>query len=162
MPNTLPQFVTPVKLPERPESTSPVKPMSAKERLEAIRNRVKAKEDKDVEEAKKYDKEMEQRAKVDEYDLCVKLLVKLNHKFPRGIDTAKISTLTKDYGTLFVNPDDVEKWSRRISDFLPDRFAVEKIGEELVLKLKTTDVKFSVMKKEIEDLKAAFVASVRE
>ena len=162
MPNALPQFITPVKLPERPESTSPVAPMSAKEKLDAIRNRVKAREVKDVEEAKQYDRVMEQRAKLDEYDLCVKLLVKLNHKFPRGIDTAKLSTLAKDYGSLFVNADDVEKWSRKVAELVPHRFGIEKIGEELVLKLKTTDVKFSVIKKEIEDLKTTFAASVRE
>ena len=149
MPTVLPQFVTPVKL----------TPMSAKDKLEAIRNRVKAKEETDVAEAKKYDAEMEKRAKIDEYDLSIKLLIKLNHKFPRGIDSAKMSTLKSDYGSLFVGPDEVEKWTRKICDLVPNRFEILTSGEDSVLRLKTTDVKFSVIKKEIEDLKSAFIST---
>jgi hypothetical protein len=163
MPNTLPQFITPVKLPQQsPQEDQPASktPMSAKEKLEAIRNRIKAKEENDVKEAKAYDDEMARKERVDEYDLCVKLLIKLNHKFPRGITTAKLSTLKKDLGSLFVNPNDVERWTRKICDLVPARFQVEKIGEEDVLRLRTTDVKFSVIKKEIEDLKLTFQASI--
>ncbi len=159
MPNILPQFVstTPVKL-------TPFKsePMSAKEKLEAIRNRVKAREENDVEEAKAYDAEMDRKAKLDEFDFAIKLLIKLNHKFPIGIDTAKMSTLKKDYGAMFVNAEDVDKWSKKICDLVPHRFELRTIGEETVLQYKTTDVKISVVKKEIEDLKTAFAAIIRE
>jgi hypothetical protein len=162
MPNILPQFVatsTPVKL---PLASTPTPPMSAKEKLQAIRDRVKAKEEKDVEEAKQYDADMERKARMDEYDFAIKLVVKLNHKFPRGIDSAKLSTLKKDYGSLFVHADDVEKWTLKICELVPHRFAIEKVNDESVLRFKTTDVKFSVIKKEIEDLKTVFATSIRE
>lgn len=136
--------------------------MSAKEKLQAIRDRVKAKEEKDVEEAKQYDADMERKARMDEYDFAIKLVVKLNHKFPRGIDSAKLSTLKKDYGSLFVHADDVEKWTLKICELVPHRFAIEKVNDESVLRFKTTDVKFSVIKKEIEDLKTVFATSIRE
>lgn len=162
MPNILPQFVstaasTPVKITPKSEP-----PMSAKDKLQAIRDRVKAKEEKDVAEAKQYDDAMDRKARIDEFDFAIKLLIKLNHKFPRGIDSAKISTLKNDYGSMFVNADDVEKWTKKICDFVPHRFAIEQVGEEQVLKLKTVDIKFSAIKKEIEDQKTSFAASIRE
>jgi len=160
IPNTMPQFLsTPVKLPPCAGSTTPgaVKtPMSAKERLDAIRNRVKAREAVDVEEAQKYDKEMEIREKLDEFDLSIKLLIKLNHKFPRGITTAKLSTITKDFGSMFVNPSDTEKWCNKICNLVPANFQTEKIGNEIVLIFKTPNVKFSAIKANIEQLKKAF------
>ena len=162
IPNTLPQFITPVKLPSRdgPSSTSPraksVPPMSAKEKLEAIRNRVRAKEAEDVAEAKQYDKEMELRERMDEFDLCVRLLVKLNHKFPRGITTAKLSTIQKDYGSMFVHAGDTEKWCKKLCSFVPQYFELEKIGSETVMKYKTPEVKFSAIKLEIENMKKKF------
>ena len=165
VPNSLPQFIsTPVKLPDpdRPGSTTPAPPMSAKEKLEAIRNRVKAREQDDVQEAKAYDKEMARREKLDEYDLSVKLLIKLHHKFPRGITTAKMSTLKKDFGSLFVSVADVERFTRKICELVPERFELETIGEELVLKFKGCDIKFSQIKKEIEDLKIGYETSLRE
>ena len=164
VPNSLPQFVTPVKLKPLGSDESSVEvtktPMSAKERLEAIRNRVKEREENDIKEAKAYDDEMAKKEKINEYDLAVQLLIKLNHKFPRGITTAKLSTLKTDLGTLFANSNDIEKWARKICQLVPERFEIETIGEEQVLKLKTTDVKFSVIKKEIEDLKNKYHQSI--
>ena len=158
MPNVFPQFVS---------SSTPIKhaqtPMSAKEKLQAIRDRVKVKEEKDVAEAKEYDAEMEKRSKLDEFDLAIKLLIKLHHKFPRGIDSAKLSTLIQDYGSLFVNADDVEKWTKKICDLVPHRFEMIASAEDTILRYKTTDVKFSTIKKEIEDQKLSFAsASIRE
>jgi hypothetical protein len=165
IPNTLPQFITPVKLPRDSQtvtSTSPrsssMPPMSAKEKLDAIRNRVRAKEAEDVAEAKQYDKEMELREKLDEFDLCVRLLVKLNHKFPRGISTAKISTIQKDYGSMFVHPGDTEKWCKKLCSLVPHHFEMEKIGSETIMKFKSsgTEIKFSAIKQEIEEMKKQF------
>ena len=157
IPNSLPQFLsTPVKL--RPIPTSP--PMSTKEKLDAIRNRVKAKEAVDVEEAEKYDLEMHRKEKLDEFDLCVKLLIKLNRKFPRGIRTAKLSTLQREFASLFVNPADVDKWTRKICAFVPHHFEMDRIGTEEVLRFKGVDTKFSAIKKELEELKLAFEKSL--
>ena len=161
IPNTLPQFITPVKLPrDGASSTSPrsssVPPMSAKEKLEAIKNRVRAKEAEDVAEAKQYDKEMELKQRLDEYDFCVRLLIKLNHKFPRGITTAKLSTIQKDYGSMFIHPGDTEKWCMKLCSLIPHHFEVEKMGSESVMKFKSPQVKFSAIKAEIEGMKKKF------
>lgn len=161
VPNVLPQFVT-ASTPVKEAPSAAATPMSAKDRLQAIRDRVKAKEEKDVDDAKQYDLEMEKRAKLDEYDFAIKLLIKLNHKFPRGIDSAKVSTLKKDYGSLFVHAGDVEKWTKKICELVPHRFEISQHEEDSVLRYKTTDIKFSVIKKEIEDLKSDFATSVRE
>ena len=156
MPNCLPQFLsTPVKTTQEPKT-----PMSAKEKLEAIRNRVKAKEIVDAAEAVEYDQEMIAKQKSDEFDLCIKLLVKLNHKFPRGINTAKLSTLKKEYASMFMGGD-VEKWTLKLCALVPNHFQMEEIGPETVLRFKT-DVKFSVIKKEIENLKAEYEIKTRE
>ena len=160
IPNTLPQFITPVKLPPPSSTSSPrsssVPPMSAKEKLEAIRNRIRAKEAEDVAEAKQYDKEMELRQKLDEFDLCIRLLVKLNHKFPRGITTAKVSTIQKDFGSMFVHPGDTEKWCTKLCSLVPHHFELERIGSETVMKFKSGQVKFSAIKLEIEEMKKLF------
>ena len=158
VPNALPQFIsTPVKV-----STPAVSPpKSAKEKLEAIRSRVKAREEEDVKEAKAYDEAMSRKEKVDEFDLSIKYLIKLNHKFPRGIDTAKLSTLKKDYGSMFSDSKDVEKYTIKICELAPDRFELISIGDEKVLRLKTKDVKFSLIKKEIEIQKDRF-CEIRE
>ena len=134
--------------------------MSTKEKLDAIRNRVKAKEAVDVEEAEKYDLEMHRKEKLDEFDLCVKLLIKLNRKFPRGIRTAKLSTLQREFASLFVNPADVDKWTRKICAFVPHHFEMDRIGTEEVLRFKGVDTKFSAIKKELEELKLAFEKSL--
>ena len=158
VPNALPQFIsTPVKL--QPSSCST--PMSAKEKLEAIRNRVKAREEEDVIEAKSYDEAMSRKEKVDEFDMAIKLLVKLNHKFPKGIDSAKLTTLTKDYGSMFSDPNDVEKHALRICQLVPENFEMVSIGNERVLRLKTKNIKFSLIKKEIEIQKDRF-CEIRE
>jgi len=148
LPNALPQFIsTPVKL---PSVSSPVAPMSAKEKLDAIRNRVKAREVVDVQEAKAYDEAMVRKEKKDEFELCIKLLIKLNRNFPRGIETAKLSTLKNDYGSMFSDSNDLEKYTMKICELVPGRFELANLNEQKVLRLKTKDVKFSVIKKEIE------------
>lgn len=155
VPLTLPQLVTPVKAKLQPASP----PMSAKEKMDAIRNRVKARETKDIEEAEQYDKEMSEKERMDSFDMCMGLVVKLHHKFPTGITMAKVSTLKKEYGSVF---SDVEKWTRRICELVPENFEMETIGAEEVLKLKTPTVKFSEIKKAIERQKIQFKTSLRE
>lgn len=158
IPSSLPLMVTPVKI--KPDSNTP--PMSAKDKMEAIRNRVKVRETKDIEEAQQYDKEMDEKAQIDAFDMCIALLIKLNHKFPRGITTARMSTLKKDYGSMFGDPGDIEKWARRISELVPENFEVGKIGEEQVLTLKTPGVKFSEIKKKLDIQKIQLQTKFRE
>ena len=153
IPNALPLFLTPQK--DRSEKLLAT-PLSAREKLDAMRNRVKAKEEVDAAEAIKYDKEMSLKEKLDEYDLCIRLLIKLNHKFPKGIRTAKLSTLNKEYGSLFLDAKDVERWTRKICTLLPTHFAMDRIGDEDVLQYKSPSIKFSILKKEIENMKTQF------
>jgi hypothetical protein len=162
IPNSLPQMVTPVKL-RGPTPPLTATPMSAKEKMAAVLNRVKAKEAKDVEEAVLYDKEMSQREITDGFDMCINLIVKMNRDFQNGkFTTAKLSTLKKEHGSIFAAPGDIEKWTERLCEIIPDHFEVVEIGQEQVLRYKSPGVKFSVVRKSIEDKKLEYMTSIKE